>query len=142
MRAMAFLAGRGIRIALAVQLSMDAGNVLLANFIVASGAVNRVDDRLARPHTGGVDLRVALAAGNVPKPAGFLTVARMVHLGAVDVHGFSVARATQLLVGVATHAVRIGHTLRIEDVPDLMRLMAVRAGGQDVGLFFPEFSAN
>src|SRR5208337_5068283 len=74
MGAMAFLAGRGIRIVLAVQLSVDAGSVQLANFIVASGAVHCVDDRLARPHPGSVDLRMALAASDVPKPARVLAV--------------------------------------------------------------------
>src|SRR5450755_610935 len=50
MRAVAFLAGRGIRITLAGQLSVDAGDVLLANFFVARGAVDSLGDGLARPH--------------------------------------------------------------------------------------------
>src|ERR1019366_1740661 len=65
MRAMAFLAGRGVRIILGIQLAMNAGSVLLANFIVARGTVHSADDRLARPHPGSVYLRVALAASNL-----------------------------------------------------------------------------
>ena len=135
MGAMAFLADRGIRIVLGNLLSVDADSVLLANLIVASGAVHRVGDGLTSAHAGGVYFRVALAASN-------FVVARMAHLANADVHGFPVARATQFLVGVATHAVRVGHTQFIEDVPDPMGLMAVRAGGQDVGLFFPKLSTN
>ena len=135
MRAMAFLADRGIRIVLGNLLSVDAGHVLLANFIVASGAVHGVGDGLASPHAGGIYFRVALAAGN-------LVVARMAYLAHADVHGLPVARAAQFLVGVAAQAVRVGHAQFIEDVPDLVRLVAVRAGGQDVGLFFPKLSTN
>jgi len=58
------------------------------------------------------------------------------HLIHVDEHGFPVARATQFLVGVAAHAVRVGHTHVIEDVSDLMGLMAIGGGREDVGLFF------
>src|SRR5208282_96494 len=135
MRTMAFLAGRSIRIVLAVQLSVDAGHVLLANFIVARAAVDSMGDGFARPYVGGVYFRVALAAGN-------FVVAGMADLAHADVHGFPVARPTQFLVCVATHAIRVGHALLIEDVPDLMRLMAIGTGGQNVGLLFPELATN
>ena len=92
-------------VVLAVQLSVDAGHVELADLIVAGGAIHCVDDRLARPDMGGVDLRVALAAGNVPKPARLLAVAGMAHFGRVDVHRFPVACAAQSLIGMATHAI-------------------------------------
>src|SRR5208283_4728798 len=78
---------------------------------------------------------MALAAGN-------FVVARMAHLANADVHGLPVARPTQFLICVATHAIRIGHALLIEDVPDLMRLMTVGAGRQNAGLFFPELTTN
>jgi hypothetical protein len=73
---------------------------------------------------------VALAAGSFAVP-------RMAQLAQVDVHGLPVARAAQFLVCVAMQAVRIGHTLRIEDIPDLMRLMAIHARGQDICFLFP-----
>ena len=48
MRAMAFLAGRGIRIILAGKLPVDAGYVELANFVVAGAAVHGSSDGFAR----------------------------------------------------------------------------------------------
>jgi len=78
---------------------------------------------------------MALAAGN-------LVVPRMAHPAYADVHGLSVARAPQFFVRVATHAVRVGHTQLIENVPDLMRLMAVHAGRQHIGLLFPQLTTN
>lgn len=135
MRAMAILADRGIGIVLSDLLSVDAGDILLANFVVASGAVHFVGNGFARSHSRGVYLRMALAAGN-------LAVAGVGYLVRVDIHGLPVTRAAQLLVGVATHAVCIGHPQLIEDVSDLVRLMAIRTGGQHVGLFFPELATN
>src|SRR5271165_2607596 len=135
--AMAFLAGGGIRIIFGGQLSVNAGRVQLANLVVAGGAVHSFSDGLAGTHTRGIYLRVALAAGN-----SLSAVHRMAHFVQIDEHGLSVARAAQFLVRVATHAIRVGHTHLVEDVPDLMGLMAVGAGGQDVGLFFPELSTN
>src|SRR5208283_1019469 len=135
MRTMAFLAVGGIRIILADKLSVGAAHVLPANFIVARSAVHFAGNRLARPHAGGVYLGVALAAGN-------LAVPRMAHLAQVDVHGLPVARAAQLFVCVAMQAVRIGHTLRIKNISDLMRLMAIHACGQDICFLFPQLSTN
>ncbi len=122
MGAVAILADRCVGIVLGDLLSVDAGDVELANFIVASGAIDFVSDGLTRPDAGGVDFGMALAAGD-------LAVAGVSDLIRVDVHGLAVARAAQLLVGVATHAVCIRHAQLIEDVPDLVRLMAVRTGG-------------
>src|SRR5271167_227596 len=105
---MALLAGRSIGIILAVELSMSAGCVQLANFLMARGAVHSVFDGFARPYVGCVDFRVALAAGNF---AGLqLAVSRVVYLVRIHVHGLPVTRTTQLFVGVAMHAVGIGHS--------------------------------
>src|ERR1035438_4776729 len=66
----------------------------------------------------------------------------MTHLVHIYKHGFAVARTIQFWIRVAAHAVRVRHSHVVKDVSDLVRLMAVRAGGQDVGLFLPEFSTN
>lgn len=135
MRTVAFLAVRSIGIILAVQLSMRAAYVLFANFLMARRAVHSVGDGLARPYARGVYFRVALATGN-------FGVTRMVHLSKADEHGLPVSPAAQLLICVAVHAIRIGHSLGVENIPDFVRLMAIDAGGQDVCLFFPQFAAN
>jgi len=135
MRAMAFLTGRSIGIILTVKLSVGATYILLANFIVARGAVHSTGDGFARPNAGGVYFRVALAAGN-------LAVARMAHLTYVDEHRLPIARPAQLLIRVAMHAVRVSHTLGIENVSDLVWLVAIHAGRQDVGFLFPQRSPN
>src|SRR5271169_6989588 len=107
MRSVAFLAGWGIRIILAVQLSVNAGKVQLANFIVAGGAIHAAGDGLAGAHAGGIYLRVALAARN-------LAVARMAHFVGVHDHGLPITRAPQFLVSMATHAVGVSHAHLIE----------------------------
>ena len=43
---------------------------------------------------------------------------------------------------MAAHTIGIGHTLGVENVPDLVRLVAIDAGGQSIGLFFPKLAAN
>ncbi len=45
-------------------------------------------------------------------------------------------------IGVAAHAIGVGHALRVENVADFVRLMAIDAGGKNIGLFFPELAAD
>lgn len=47
-----------------------------------------------------------------------------------------------MFIGVATHAVGVGHALGIVNVADLMRLVAVHAGRQNVRFFLPELAAD
>ena len=62
----------------------------------------------------------------------------------VDEHGAPAATAGgfQLRVGMAALAVLVRHTLRIKDSPDLVRLVAVHAGRDEVRLFLPQLAAN
>ena len=88
-------------------------------------------------------LGVALAASNfLTRLQRILIVPRMVQFSHIDVHGLPVALAAQLLVRVTTHTVSIGHALRVEDIADLVRLMAIHARRQDVGFLFPQLSTN
>ena len=45
-------------------------------------------------------------------------------------------------IGMAAHAIGIGHALGIENIPDLVRLVAIWAGRQSIGLFFPKLATN
>ena len=43
---------------------------------------------------------------------------------------------------MAAHAIRIGHALRVKHFSDLVRLMAIHARRQHVGLFFPHLALD
>ena len=43
---------------------------------------------------------------------------------------------------MATHAIGIGHALTVEDLPHLVRLVTVHAGGQDIRFLLPQFAAD
>ena len=47
-----------------------------------------------------------------------------------------------MLIGVAAHAIGIGHALRVENVADFVGLVTVDAGGENIGLLLPEFATN
>lgn len=135
MGTVAFLAARCVGITLAGKLPVGTARVLPSDLVVASGAIHPVRNGLARPHTRCVYLGVALAAG-------LFHMARVAQLAEVHVHGLPVARPPQLLVRVAVQAVRIGHALRVEDIADLVRLMAIHARGQDIYFLFPQRATN
>ena len=45
-------------------------------------------------------------------------------------------------IGVAAHAVRVGHAVVVENIAHLVRLVAIDAGGQNVGFFLPQLAAD
>ena len=47
-----------------------------------------------------------------------------------------------MLIAVAAHAIRVRHTLGVENVADFVRLVTVHAGGQDVRLFLPKLTSD
>ncbi len=51
-------------------------------------------------------------------------------------------RRLQVCIGMAAHAIGIGHTLGIKNISDLVRLVAIDAGRQSIGLFLPKLAAN
>ncbi len=48
----------------------------------------------------------------------------------------------QVCIGVAAHAIGVGHALGVENVADFVGLVAVEAGGQYICLFLPEFAPD
>ena len=48
----------------------------------------------------------------------------------------------QVLIAVAAHAIGVRHTLAVENIPDLMGLMAIHTGRENVRFFLPEFATN
>ncbi len=92
-------------------------------------------ERLARAQARRRDPGVALAAG-------LLRVHRAGERRAVDVERPPVLRGLDVGPLVAAQAVAIGHALVVEDLADLVRLVAVDAGGEDVGLLFPQLALD
>ena len=90
---------------------------------------------LAGAVQGGPDPGVALHAGDA-------RVARVRQLGLVDVHRRRPAPTFSVGVGVALQAVAVGHALRVEDPPHLVRLVAVHAGRNQVRLLLPQLAAD
>ena len=48
----------------------------------------------------------------------------------------------EVLIGVAAHAVRVGHAIVVKDVANLVRLVAIDAGREHVRFFLPQFAAD
>lgn len=76
---------------------------------------------------------MALAAGD-------LCMARMAEIVHLNEKRTAVACGAELLVFMAAHAILVRHALGVEYLPDLVRLMAINAGGQPVGFLFPQFA--
>ena len=134
MGSVAVFAGRRILVVLSQQLTVLAALELLADFLVTRAAINSPGNGFAGTNMRGVDLGVALAARDfcVSRTSDFL------HL---DEHRSAIA-ALETLVGVAAHAIRIRHSLRVIDLSDLVRLVAINAGWKNVRFLFPEFAPN
>ena len=47
-----------------------------------------------------------------------------------------------MLITVAAHAIRVRHTLGVENVANFVGLVTVHAGGQDVRLFLPKRASD
>ena len=110
---------------------MLALGVLLGDRGVAGAAVHLLGDRVAGPGQGDVHPGVALRAGDLGVAGGLVLL--LVHE-----HRPPVASPSRRLLLVALQAVRVRHALRVEDLAHLVRLVAVDARGQDVGLLLPE----
>ena len=102
---------------------------------MALAAIDWLRDGLAGTHARDIDLGVALAASDS------FGLARAGNLGGTHQHGAAIV-GLQILVGVAAHAIGVGHALRVKNVADLVGLVAIQAGREDVGLFLPEFAAD
>lgn len=113
---------------------MFAALKLLPDLLVATAAINRVGDGFAGTQARGIHLGVALAAGYFGMPRASDLDHSHEHIAAV--------RGSEMLIGVAAHAIGIGHALGIENVAHFMGLMAVDAGRQDVRFLFPKFSSD
>ncbi len=132
--AVALLAGRGVLVPGEQQLAVLARRVLLGHLGVAGAAVHLLRDRLAGPSQRDVDARVALRAGD---PG----VTRALVLRLVHEQRPAVLRHEALLL-VAPQAVRVRHALAVEDLPHLVRLVAVDARGQHVRLLLPQLAPD
>src|SRR6266496_779679 len=97
---------------------------------MAAAAVHRMGDGLAWANARGIDLGVALAAGD-------FDVARAGDFGHAHEHRTAIG-SLQVLIAVATHAIGVGHALGIENVAHLVGLVAVHTSGEDVRLLLPE----
>src|ERR1700757_256154 len=120
---------------------MLAALVLLALIFVALAAIHRMGDGFTRAYARNVDLGVALAAGNRNRLGARVGVPRSNNLCRRDEHAAAVG-CPQVLVGVAAHAVGVGHALLIKNVAHFVRLMAIGAGREDVRFFLPKFTAD
>ena len=60
-------------------------------------------------------------------------------LGRVDVqwHGLAVDRSAEAGIGMAAQAIAVGHAFGVEDLADLVRLVAVHARRDQVRLLLP-----
>lgn len=133
----AIAADRSVGATLAGQLTVRALLVLGDYLGVADGAIDLLDDSGTGTLAGRRHARVALDTGD-PCVAGGSEFWRL------DEKGDGAAAAFDLQVGIAVAAlaITIRHALRIEDSADFMGLVAIDAGGDDVGLFLPEFAAD
>ena len=132
MRAVAILAAGRIGAPLRGQFAVRAFAVLGHYFRVADGAVHLVRD-------GPAGAQVRRRPAGVALDAGGACVARVLQFGLVHEQrdGPAAAGDLQVAVAVAALAILVRHALRIEHRADLMRLVAVHAGGNQVRLLFP-----
>jgi len=135
MRAVTVRAGRPIWAAFGQQLSMHALLKLFDGIGVANRAIDLGGYGGARSRQGRVTTGMALHAGGsrVARPGKFLLVHK---------HGAPAAGGFQLRVAMAALAVAVGHPLRIKDLPDLVRLVAVHAGGDQARSLLPQLAAD
>ncbi len=135
MRAVTVRAGRPIWAAFGQQLSMHALLKLFDGIGVANRAIDLGGYGGARSRQGRVTTGMALHAGGsrVPRPGKFLLVHK---------HGAPAAGGFQLRVAMAALAVAVGHPLHIKDLPDLVRLVAVHAGGDQARSLLPQLAAD
>lgn len=113
---------------------MFAALELLADLFVTGRAVDLALNRLARTHSRGIHVGVALAARNLGVP-------RSSDIDDLDEHRPSVF-GLQLLAAMATHAVSVGHALGIKERSNFMGLVAVGTRREDMCLLFPEFAPD
>jgi hypothetical protein len=78
---------------------------------------------------------VALAARN-------FRVARLFNFHRADIQRNSVAGALEAGILMAAEAIGVRHPLRIKDLSDLVRLMAVHTRWQTIGFLFPQFAPD
>ena len=137
MRAVAVLAEGRIRTALRGQRAVRALAILRHDLFVADGAIHSGLDGAAGSHVGRRPAGMALHAGD----AG---MARAGQFSRVDVQrpGLSGARPLEGGIAVAAQAIAVGHPLRVEDLADFVRLMAVDARRDQVRLLLPQLAAD
>src|ERR1035438_9577399 len=111
--------------------------VLAHHLFVADGAIHLTRDGAARSHVGRGTAGMALSSGDA-RPA------RAGPSRPVDVQrpGFSGGRPREGGIGVAAQAIAVGHPLRVVNLADFVRLMAVDAGRNQVRLLLPQLAAN
>ena len=134
--AVAFLAVRAVRVVVRDERAVQAAVELLAHLGVARRAVDFPRDGLAGPHLRGVHLRVALAARYFRVPRVREISEAFTAANEPSLEDFSSGFSWQL------QTVAVGHALRVEDLPDLVRLVAVHARRQDVALLLPELALD
>ena len=136
-RAVAILAERRVGTALRGQRAVRALAVLGHHLFVTDGAIHLALDGDAGPDVGRSPAGVALHAGD----AGVARAGEFI--GAhVQRPGLSVAGALQGGIGVAAQAIAVGHPLAVVDLADLVRLVAIHAGRNQVRLLLPQLAAN
>lgn len=139
MGAMAILAKGRVGTALRSQSTVRALAVLggLLFVFVADVAIDLVFDGAAGSRVGRGTAGVALHAGE----AG---MARAGQFSRIDVQrtGSSGVRPPQVGIGMATHAIAVGHPFRVVDLADFVRLMAIDAGRDQVRLLLPQLAAD
>ncbi len=135
MRSVAFRTSRCVWISFGEKLTVCAPGKLLADFGVTRRAVHPVGNRFARPYARRIHLGMALAAGD-------LRVGRFSDSFRIDSERPSVFRRPDVRPCVAPEAILVRHSLIIKHFADLVGLMAVDAGGKNVGFFLPQFAPD
>ena len=132
--AVALLAGGRIGIVGGQELPMLAALKLLGDLGVAGAAIDFFGDGLAGTHARRIHFGVALAARHLGVP-------RTCQLLGMDRERASIG-CLQVRPGMAALAVGVSHALGVEDIADLVRLVAIDARRQHIRFFFPKFAAD